>query len=111
MMTTDQHATHEAADSVKRMSAQEGPRNHFLAYGLSLVLTLFAFLAIYYQHVLEPWFLIAFLILLAVIQATVQAVFWMHLKDRGHLQQRIFIIGGAVIALTAIIMAIYWVWW
>jgi heme/copper-type cytochrome/quinol oxidase subunit 4 len=47
MMTTDQHATHEAADSVKRINAQEGPRNHFLAYGLSLVLTLFAFLAIY----------------------------------------------------------------
>jgi cytochrome c oxidase subunit 4 len=106
------HNTHESQDStIKRTSIHEGPRNHFLAFGLSLLLTLLAFIAIIYQHVLETWFLLTFIVLLAILQAVIQAVFWMHLKDRGHLQQRIFIISGAFVALTAVITAIYWVWW
>jgi cytochrome c oxidase subunit 4 len=110
-MATEHHATHESTDSVKRKGNHEGPRNHFLAFGLSLLLTLLAFVAIIYQHVLETWFLLSFIVLLAILQAVIQAVFWMHLKDRGHLQQRIFIISGAFVALTAVIMAVYWVWW
>lgn len=110
-MATDHHATKETVDPIKRASSHEGPRNHFLAFGLSLLLTLLAFIAIIYQDVLETWFLLSFIVLLAILQAVIQAVFWMHLKDRGHLQPRIFIAGGALIALTAVIMAIYWVWW
>jgi cytochrome c oxidase subunit 4 len=110
-MATEQHATHHSVDPVKRVSGHEGPRNHFLAFGLSLLLTLLAFIAIIYQHVLETWFLLSFIVFLAILQAVVQAVFWMHLKDRGHLQQRIFIISGAFVALTAVIMSVYWVWW
>jgi cytochrome c oxidase subunit 4 len=110
-MATDQHATHNSVDPIKRMKSHEGPRNHFLAFGLSLLLTLLAFIAIIYQHVLETWFLLSFIVLLAILQAVIQAVFWMHLKDRGHLQQRIFIAMGAFVALTAVIMSVYWVWW
>ncbi|MEX2414713.1 MAG: cytochrome C oxidase subunit IV family protein [Paenibacillaceae bacterium] len=110
-MATEHYATHESSDSVKRKGLHEGPRNHFLAFALSLLLTLLAFIAIIFQNVLETWFLLSFIILLAILQAVIQAVFWMHLKDRGHLQQRIFFTGGAFIALTAIIMAVYWVWW
>ncbi len=110
-MATEHHTMEEAPDSIKRKSAHEGPRNHFLAFGLSLVLTLLAFIAIIYQDVLETWFLISFIILLAILQATIQAVFWMHLKDPGHMQQRIFLVFGVVIALTAVVMSVYWVWW
>jgi cytochrome c oxidase subunit 4 len=110
-MATEHFTTDESSDSVKRKSSHEGPRNHFLAFGLSLLLTLLAFIAIIYQHVLETWFLLSFIVLLAILQAGIQAVFWMHLKDRGHLQQRIFIAMGAFIASTAIIMSVYWVWW
>lgn len=110
-MATEHDVTHESLDSVKRKSIHEGPRNHFLAFGLSLLLTLLAFIAIIYQDVLETWFLLSFIVLLAILQAVIQAVFWMHLKDRGHLQQRIFIASGVLVAFTAIIMSIYWVWW
>src|SRR5690554_4887874 len=110
-MSAEQHVTNDSADSVKRASNHEGPRNHFIAFGLSLLLTLLAFLAIIYQNVLEPWFLLSFIMILAVLQAVIQAVFWMHLKDRGHLLQRIFMVGGLIIGLTAVVMALFWVWW
>ncbi len=110
-MATEQHATGEAPDTIKRKSVHEGPRNHFLAFGLSLLLTLLAFIAIFYQDVLETWFLLSFIVLLAILQATIQAVFWMHLKDPGHRQQRIFLVGGVIIAVTAVVMSVYWVWW
>ena len=110
-MAADQHATHESVDSIKRIGGHEGPKNHFLAYGLSLVLTLLALIAIIYQHVLETWFLLSFLVILGILQAVIQAVFWMHLKDRGHMQQRLFFVGGAFITLTIIIMGVFWVWW
>ena len=105
------HETNPVADGVKRGNAHEGPKNHFLAFGLSIALTVLAFLAVIYRHVLETWFVVSFIILLAVVQAVIQAVFWMHLKDRGHLQERIFLIGGVIVVITAVIMAIYWVWW
>ena len=101
----------QQVDAVKRGNAHEGPKNHFLAFALSIALTVLAFLTVYYQSILEPWFVVSFIILLAIVQAVIQALFWMHLKDKGHLQQRIFLIGGVVVAITAFIMAIYWVWW
>ena len=103
--------TQQAVDAVKRGNAHEGPRNHFLAFGLSIALTVLAFLAVIYIDVLETWFVLSFIVLLAIIQAVIQAAFWMHLKDPGHLMQRVFLLFGALIGITAFIMAIYWVWW
>ena len=106
-----EHGNPAAGDEVKRGHAHEGPKNHILAFILSITLTVFAFLAVIYAHVLEAWFVIGFIVLLAFIQALVQAVFWMHLKDRGHFMQRLFLAGGALVAMMCIVMAVYWVWW
>lgn len=104
-------ASAQAPDHVKRAKAHEGPKNHYLAFAMSIALTVMAFIAVIYQHVLETWFLVSFILLLAVVQAVIQAAYWMHLKDRGHLLQRLFLFSGAFVALTAIVMAVYWVWW
>lgn len=106
-----EHGNPAADDQVKRGQAHEGPKNHVLAFVLSIALTAFAFLAVMYSHVLENWFVLSFIVVLAVVQALIQALFWMHLKDRGHLMQRIFLFCGAIVAFVAVIMAIYWVWW
>lgn len=101
----------QAASSVKRANTHEGPKNHFLAFAISIALTVLAFLVVYYQSALETWFVYGILIIMAVVQAAVQGFFWMHLKDPGHLHQRIFMLGGVIIAFTALVMALYWVWW
>ncbi|MEB3102300.1 cytochrome C oxidase subunit IV family protein [Ferviditalea candida] len=100
-----------ASQQVKRNTAHEGPKNHIIAFALSIVLTILAFMTVGYKDQLDQTFVWGFLIILAIIQATIQAVVWMHLKDRGHMQQRIFIISGAFVAFTAVIMGLYWVWW
>ena len=95
---------------IKRSNIHEGPRNHILVFALSIILTLLAFMAILYQHLIAPWFLYGFIMALATLQAIIQAIFWMHLKDREHLHQRIYIIGGAYVATLAIISGLFWVW-
>ncbi len=109
-MASDQGIA-QVPDQVKRAGVHEGPRNHYFAFVFSIAFTLLAFLVVYYQDVLETWFVYGFLILLAVFQAIIQAVYWMHMKDRGHVQPRLFLIGGVVVTFTAVIMALFWVWW
>lgn len=98
-------------NQVRRKPEYEGPRKHLLAYVFSLLLTGLAFIAVMYKDNVEASFVPMFIVSLACIQAVLQALYWMHLKDRGHLFQRIFLSGGAIISFTCIVMGIYWVWW
>ena len=43
-----EHGNPATDDQVKRGHAHEGPKNHVLAFALSIALTAFAFLAVYY---------------------------------------------------------------
>jgi cytochrome c oxidase subunit 4 len=54
---------------------------------------------------------VPFIFLLALIQAGFQLFVWMHLDQKGHQFQRIFIGGGAFVALLAVIAFSYWIWW
>jgi len=100
----------QGLDRVKRGRLHEGPKNHIVAFGISIFLTLLAFIAVA-NETLDDTFIKIFIVLLAVIQAATQLAFWMHMKDRGHVFQIIFLSVGAFVAFTAFIMAIYWVWW
>jgi len=100
---------------VKRTHRHEGPKNHLLAFALSIVLTALAFLAVAYGIAegvhMERWFILTFIVLLAFIQAAVQLIYWMHLKDKGHGFPRLFIAIGVGIAWLAIAAAVFWTWW
>ena len=108
---TNEQGGHAATDVVRRKHVHEGPRNHLISYAISLVLTAFAFLAVIYADELETWFIVSFLIVLAFFQALVQALFWMHMKDKGHAQQRLFLAGGVIVTFTCVVMALLWCWW
>lgn len=103
-------ANHPSQD-VKRGQPHEGPKNHLITFGLSIFLTLLAFLVVNYKDDVDATFVIIILIAMAVLQAVVQAIFWMHLKDRGHGHPRVFIAFGAVIAFFAVYTGIAWMWW
>lgn len=110
--TIDQHSSN---DNVKKKHRVEGPRNHFLTFALSIVLTGIAFLAVAYSvgedtHV-EPWFVQIFIVTLAIFQAVIQLGFWMHLKDKGHAFPIIGIAFGFIVALTAAAAGLLWSWW
>lgn len=60
---------------------------------------------------LDRSFILFFIVGLAIVQIIFQLAYWMHMKDRGHFFPIIGLAFGAFIALTAVIMAVYWVWW
>ncbi|WP_152396413.1 cytochrome C oxidase subunit IV family protein [Paenibacillus guangzhouensis] len=102
---------HSASDSTaKHRHRHEGPGKHIVAFIFSIVLTLIAFAAVMAGEV-NKTFTYIIIMVMAVLQVVVQLAYWMHMKDRGHLMPIIFLFGGALIAFTAIIMAVYWVWW
>lgn len=96
--------------AVRHRHRTEGPQKHIVVFILSIVLTAIAFAAVAAGDV-NPAFTIILLLVMAVIQVFVQMGYWMHLKDKGHLMPILFMVGGFFVASTAIVMAIYWVWW
>jgi cytochrome c oxidase subunit 4 len=104
-MSSEHHAS-----SPGKPHRVEGPKNHYLAYVVSILLTMLAFAAVIYGG-LDKMFLVAFLVVLGIVQAVFQLAVWMHMKERGHAFPIIGLAFGFVIALTAVIAALYWMWW
>lgn len=80
------------------------------------MLTAFAFLAVAYALVeeethVEHWWVLVFIITLAIFQAVVQLGYWMHMKDKGHSWARFGIASGFFVALTCVAAALLWSWW
>jgi len=99
-----------AVQKIKRGRVHEGPRNHFIAFAVSIVLTLLAFLAVAHPG-LNTTFKYVFILLLALVQVIFQLAYWMHMKDKGHLYPILGLLMGLVIGITAFVMAFFWVWW
>lgn len=103
-------ANHQSAQNQSnRRHSHEGPKNHYLSFALSILLTILAFVVVNAQ--MGKTFTFLFIMVLAIIQATFQLAFWMHMKDRGHLYAIIGIVFGAFVALTGVVAAVYWIWW
>jgi cytochrome c oxidase subunit IV len=88
----------------------EGPKNHYLSYIISIVLTMLAFAVVLYGG-LDRGFIILFLVGLAVAQVIFQLAYWMHMKEKGHLFPIIGLLFGTIIALTALAAGVFWTFW
>ncbi|MED4957850.1 cytochrome C oxidase subunit IV family protein [Paenibacillus macerans] len=96
--------------AVKRHQRHEGPQKHIIAFVFSIVLTLIAFAAVAAGGV-NVAFTVILLLVMAVLQVLVQLGYWMHMKDKGHMIPILFMFGGFFVAFTAVIAALYWMWW
>ncbi|SDD79127.1 cytochrome c oxidase subunit 4 [Paenibacillus sp. UNCCL117] len=103
----NQHSSSSADNHRHRL---EGPRNHYVSYIISIVLTMLSFAVVMYGG-LDRTFIIWFLTGLALIQIVFQLAYWMHMKDRGHFFPIVGLCFGFFIALTALAAAVYWMWW
>ncbi|MCE5168593.1 cytochrome C oxidase subunit IV family protein [Paenibacillus profundus] len=100
-----------APDNSKRRHRHEGKQKHIIAFIFSIVLTLIAFVTVASVGEVNPTFTVILLLVMAVLQVVIQMSYWMHMKDKGHVLPIVFMIGGVIIAFTAIVMSVYWVWW
>jgi len=104
-------ADHQHTSSAPKVRHKlEGPKNHYLTFAASIILTMLAFAAVMYGGMSRA-FLVPFLIFMAVVQVVMQLAYWMHMKDRGHVYAIIGLAFGAIIALTAVAAGVYWIWW
>jgi cytochrome c oxidase subunit IV len=97
------------SSSPKRGSAHTSVKGHVVSFIISIVLTALAFIAVIYQPDLTG-FVFPYIIGLAVVQAGVQLFVWMHLSEKGHLFPIIGMMFGAVVMITCVVMALYWLW-
>lgn len=88
----------------------EGPKNHYLSYIISIVLTMIAFAVVLYGG-LDRTFIIIFIVGIGIVQVIFQLAYWMHMKDRGHLFPIFGLAFGAFVALTVVAAAVFWLWW
>lgn len=104
---SNEHTTSEGNAKRHRV---EGPQKHIVAFILSLVLTIIAFVTVASGEI-NTNFTYIVLVAMAIVQVFVQLAFWMHMKDKGHMFAIIAILSGCFVVFTMIIMALYWVWW
>lgn len=104
---SSQHHSSSAGNERHRL---EGPRNHYLSYIVSIVLTMLAFAIVLYGG-LDRAFIILFLVGLGIVQVLFQLAYWMHMKERGHFFPIMGLAFGAFVALTAVAAGVYWLWW
>lgn len=98
-----------AGDGVKRRRAVESPRNHYMTFAISIILTILAFAAVMIPG-LSKGFVYSLLVLMAILQVFVQLGIWMHLKDRGHFWAKLAIIFGALVVIYAVVSVVFWTW-
>lgn len=88
---------------------KDGAKVHVVAFIASLVLTMFAFLAVAYK-VIPVSFAIPFIVILAIVQAAFQMFIWMHMDQKGHEYARIGIATGIVVVVPMVWAFIYTIW-
>lgn len=101
-------STEQQLPEKRRYKHQDGVRYHIVTFILSLVLTALAFVAVIYT---DKKFSVPFMVVLAIIQVLFQLFYWMHLSQKGHRAPLIGISTGALVTLTAVVTALYWMWW
>ncbi|BAB06331.1 cytochrome o ubiquinol/quinol oxidase subunit IV [Halalkalibacterium halodurans] len=84
----------------KRQASKE-IRRQFIVFALMIFLTIIAFLTVA-ADVVPRTFAIPFVLLLALIQFTLQLLFFMHMKDKDHGWANVFMITGIFVTVPTI---------
>ena len=100
----------ESSSSRTGKRRTDSPKNHYLSFIVSILLTMLAF-AITLNGGMSKQFLYMFLLLLAFVQVIFQLAYWMHMKERGHLYPIIGLAFGVFVMLGGVFSAIFWMWW
>lgn len=103
------HVHNDSAERKPKVKKEGGAKVHLVAFAVSIVLTILAFVAVAYE-VVPVRFTVPFIVLLAIVQAMFQLFVWMHMDQKGHEFSRIAIFGGLAVLVPVVISFVYWVW-
>ncbi|MEH7382388.1 cytochrome c oxidase subunit IVB [Bacillus sp. JJ1533] len=93
----------------RRKSAEE-MKQHVISFALMIFLTIIAFIAVGSGQ-FSPWFVVPFILLLAVIQVILQLYYFMHMNHKGHEAPKMFMFSGVLIAALTVLCFMTIIWW
>ncbi|WP_062105189.1 cytochrome c oxidase subunit IVB [Bacillus niameyensis] len=93
----------------RRKRNAEEMRHQVISFAISIFLTLCAFGSVYAGF--DKWFVVPFILLLAIVQVIFQLYYFMHMSHKGHEAPQLFIFGGVIIGFATILAFMTIVWW
>jgi len=92
----------------RRKNAEE-MRHQVISFALMIFLTIVAFVAVGYDG-FSSWFVVPFILLLAVVQVIFQLYYFMHMSHKGHEMVALFMYSGVVVAFLTVLTFVTIVW-
>ncbi len=94
----------------RRKKNAEEMRYQVVTFALMIFLTLVAFAAVVLGD-LSHWFIVPFILLLAVVQVIFQLYYLMHMSHRGHEAVQLFLYSGVLVGAVTILAFVTIIWW
>ncbi|MGN1401839.1 MAG: cytochrome c oxidase subunit IVB [Bacillus sp. (in: firmicutes)] len=93
----------------RRKKNAEDMRYQVITFSLMIFLTLIAFAVVGYGD-FSSWFILPFLILLAVVQVIFQLYYFMHMSHKGHEMPAFFLYSGVLVGFVTVLTFLLIVW-
>ncbi|WP_026574755.1 cytochrome c oxidase subunit IVB [Bacillus sp. UNC438CL73TsuS30] len=94
----------------RRKKSAEEMRYQVISFALMIFLTLIAFAAVAVKG-FTAWFIVPFIILLAVVQVIFQLYYFMHMSHKGHEAPSLFLYSGVLVGAITILTFTTIIWW
>jgi cytochrome c oxidase subunit IV len=94
----------------RRKKSAEEMRYMVISFSLMIFLTLIAFAAVATKG-FTAWFIVPFILLLAVVQVIFQLYYFMHMNHKGHEAPSLFLYSGLLVGLITILTFTTIIWW
>jgi cytochrome c oxidase subunit 4 len=94
----------------RRKKSAEEMRHHVVSFALMIFLTLIAFAAVSIKG-FSAWFIVPFILLLAVVQVIFQLYYFMHMSHKGHEAPSLFLYSGLLVGLVTVLAFSTIIWW
>ena len=94
----------------RRKKSAEEMKHQVVSFALMIFLTLIAFAAVAYER-FSAWFIVPFIILLAIVQVIFQLYYFMHMSHKGHEAPSMFLYSGLLVGLITVLAFTTIIWW
>ncbi|MGG3451445.1 cytochrome c oxidase subunit IVB [Domibacillus aminovorans] len=93
----------------RRKKSAEDMRMQVVTFTMMIFFTVIAFAAV--GAGFSKWFILPFVLLLAIVQVVFQLYYFMHMSHKGHAVPQFFMYSGILIAFLTILAFLTIIWW
>jgi cytochrome c oxidase subunit 4 len=94
----------------RRKKSAEEMRHQVVSFALMIFLTLIAFATVAIKG-FSAWFIVPFILLLAIVQVIFQLYYFMHMSHKGHEAPSLFLYSGLLVGLITVLAFTTIIWW